>query len=261
MPLANLTTDRFQMHLDSALAAFKAKQFAVALQHALCAKLMYEQTQSVPSSSTLGLARRELHQRLSQFIDICSQVRDSLGSGGRGGSPIGLDALKAPPIGSHIEAPRAPLSRLHKSHVGRASSQSISDELRRSSKGGSPEKVSKRQRAPTKDTAIEVRLEEAIRIKSRLPQPEKQKRFFQDGKLLTVADFAYSDKKIAIFCDGWRYHGEKGVVSSDAKKRNQLTAHGWRVLTFWGKEIYRDPEGCEAQIWDTYCREPGQYKG
>lgn len=246
--------DPFQTHLDSAWAAFKAKKLALALQHALLAKFIYERTAPVPISSKLGLARRELYQRLGEFINTCLQVRDFLGAGVQGGSAGGLEALKAPPIGSCASAPGAKSRQALKSTGGRSLSRATPHSLRPSSRTDSPGTASTQRRTPTKDTVIELRLEAAINVRGRLPKPEKQKKFFKDGKLLTIADFAYSEKKIAIFCDGWRYHGNKDAVSSDAMKRNELTAHGWKVLTFWGKDIYRAPAACEAQIWELYCR-------
>jgi ATP-dependent helicase YprA (DUF1998 family)/very-short-patch-repair endonuclease len=103
------------------------------------------------------------------------------------------------------------------------------------------------------DTAIERRLREAITDGKRLPEPVAQFEIRTDsGGLLTIPDFAYPDRKIAIYCDGFAYHGNKEILESDARKRNALQAKGWSVLTFWGRQILRDAAACERQIWQCY---------
>jgi very-short-patch-repair endonuclease len=38
----------------------------------------------------------------------------------------------------------------------------------------------------------------------------------------------------------------------DAGKRNLLQARGWVVLTYWGRTILRDADGCAAQVAQVY---------
>jgi len=103
----------------------------------------------------------------------------------------------------------------------------------------------------TSGTVIEQRLLEAVRGGGRLPQPIAQREFHTpNGALLTIADFAYENEKIAIYCDGFASHKDK--VASDAQKRNELQARGWAVLTFWGQTILKYPERCEEQVWRLY---------
>lgn len=110
-----------------------------------------------------------------------------------------------------------------------------------------------RRAHPTSDTAIEKALLQAIRDSGRLPEPVSQFEVFdQDGKCITIPDFAYPDRRIAIYCDGFAYHGDRDILESDAHKRNLLQAKGWVVLTFWGRQILRDPGACEAQIWQCH---------
>jgi very-short-patch-repair endonuclease len=110
---------------------------------------------------------------------------------------------------------------------------------------------------PTSDTAIEKALLLAIREGGRLAEPVPQFEVSDGaGKLLTIPDFAYPDRQIAIYCDGFAYHGNRETLESDARKRNLLQAMGWTVLTFWGRQILRDPGACESQIWQChqFCR-------
>jgi very-short-patch-repair endonuclease len=110
-----------------------------------------------------------------------------------------------------------------------------------------------RQVQPTSDTAIEKALLLAIREGGRLAEPVSQFEVSDGaGKLLTIPDFAYPDRRIAIYCDGFAYHGNRETLESDARKRNLLQAMGWTVLTFWGRQILRDPAACEGQIWQCY---------
>lgn len=106
---------------------------------------------------------------------------------------------------------------------------------------------------PNAGTPIEKKLLEAIRAAGRLPEPLAQYSIFGDsGELLTIPDFAFLDRRIAVYCDGFAYHGDKETLESDARKRNALQAKGWAVLTFWGRQILRDAAACERQIWQCY---------
>lgn len=69
-----------------------------------------------------------------------------------------------------------------------------------------------------------------------------------DCRLLTVPDFAWPDLKLAIFCDGYAYHGDPHTLALDAKKRNRLQIMGWLVLTFWGRTIWKNPDRCAQEI-------------
>jgi very-short-patch-repair endonuclease len=110
-----------------------------------------------------------------------------------------------------------------------------------------------RQAQPTSNTAIEKALLEAIRQGGRLPDPSPQFEILDEaGKRLTVPDFAYPERQIAIYCDGFAYHGNREALESDAHKRNLLQSMGWTTLTFWGRQILRDPRACESQIFECY---------
>lgn len=106
---------------------------------------------------------------------------------------------------------------------------------------------------PTSDTPIERALLDAIRTGGRLPEPMPQFEIHdRSGGLITVPDFAYVNERIAIYCDGFAYHGNRDTLESDSRKRNALQTLGWKVLVFWGRQIVRNPSACEAQIWQCY---------
>ncbi|MER3405155.1 MAG: hypothetical protein C4289_08335, partial [Chloroflexota bacterium] len=79
----------------------------------------------------------------------------------------------------------------------------------------------------------------------------------EEGRLITVPDFAWPDLKVAVFCDGYAYHGDPETLELDAKKRNVLQARGWSVLTFWGRTILKDVESCAQavrQVLQARCK-------
>ncbi|HHH47906.1 MAG TPA: DEAD/DEAH box helicase [Gammaproteobacteria bacterium] len=73
-----------------------------------------------------------------------------------------------------------------------------------------------------------------------------------EGRLITVPDFTWEQEKIAVYCDGYAYHGNPETLELDARKRNWLQSNGWAVLTFWGRTILKDPDGCAQQVGALY---------
>ena len=65
---------------------------------------------------------------------------------------------------------------------------------------------------------------------------------------MTVPDFAWPDLKLAVYCDGYAYHGDPASLELDARKRNWLQGQGWAVLTFWGRTILQNPQRCAAEV-------------
>jgi very-short-patch-repair endonuclease len=62
----------------------------------------------------------------------------------------------------------------------------------------------------------------------------------------THVDFAFPDSKVAVECDGWRYHHDR--KAHDARRDAFLKSQGWSVLRFSGEEIRKDPHACVAKI-------------
>lgn len=81
-------------------------------------------------------------------------------------------------------------------------------------------------------------------------------------------DFVHKGKKIAIFVDGEMWHGKDWEKQQEDFKSNRefwipkiernierdqevnayLTAKGWTVLRFWGKDIKKHPQECLNKI-------------
>lgn len=102
------------------------------------------------------------------------------------------------------------------------------------------------------ESPIERYLLEALHTIPGLPSPVEQYEYRKDGILLTVPDFAYPDARIAIFCDGFAFHGNPDTLEFDAKKRNLMQSDGWIVLTYWGNSIMRDAVACAKEISMVY---------
>jgi hypothetical protein len=107
---------------------------------------------------------------------------------------------------------------------------------------------------PGPQSPIEWRLLEAITALKSIPQPTPQFEIREDGRLITVPDFAYPNERIAIFCDGFAFHGTAETLELDAKKRNFLQSRRWSVLTYWGSTILRDPEACAREVAALYAQ-------
>lgn len=96
---------------------------------------------------------------------------------------------------------------------------------------------------------IEEPLLAALRAQAGLPEPERDYEITNDhGAVVTVPDFTWPAQKVAVFCDGYAFHGDPATLELDAKKRNSLQARGWSVLVFWGQTILRDPAKCAAEV-------------
>jgi very-short-patch-repair endonuclease len=95
----------------------------------------------------------------------------------------------------------------------------------------------------------ELLFSELCRWQRQLPAFRLQHRITnEDGRIVSRADVAFTGPKLAVFCDGARYHLEPRQWQRDLKQRRELTRLGWRVLAFTGSEITADVSGCVNQV-------------
>ena len=73
----------------------------------------------------------------------------------------------------------------------------------------------------------------------------------ENGRIVSRADLAFTGRKLAVLCDGARYHLEPRQWQRDLRQRRELTRLGWQVLAFTGSEITADVSGCVNQILAT----------
>ena len=64
----------------------------------------------------------------------------------------------------------------------------------------------------------------------------------------THVDFAFPKAKLAVECDGWRYHHTVDAVRHDAARDAFLERNGWKVLRLRGDEIRSNPRACVKRI-------------
>jgi len=69
---------------------------------------------------------------------------------------------------------------------------------------------------------------------------------------ICVADIAFPDRKIAVFCDGDYWHSLLHVKERDKKINEKLVACGWQVLRFWEHEIKTSVEECVSKIMSAF---------
>ncbi len=101
------------------------------------------------------------------------------------------------------------------------------------------------------ETPIERMLREAIEASS-LPMPEMQYAMYENEKLITKPDFAYIDKKIAIYADGYLYHKSKQSFERDRNIDRWLQKNDWKTIRFPGGLIYRNVKLCINELKHFY---------
>jgi len=73
-------------------------------------------------------------------------------------------------------------------------------------------------------------------------------------------DLAFPEVKLAIECDGRRFHSDPADVARDQHRTQYLAKLGWRVLRFSGREIKQDVYGCVdavTKLYEQLCTEQG----
>ncbi len=90
-------------------------------------------------------------------------------------------------------------------------------------------------------------------------QPERQFLVREGGAgyMLDMALFT-GDSKLAIECDGERYHAGREKAAEDRRRDNALAAAGWRVVRFSGPEILGDTEACARTVSRAAKARPGR---
>jgi len=85
-------------------------------------------------------------------------------------------------------------------------------------------------------------------------------------------DVVFRRCRLAVFIDGDFWHGRnfeewrvkvsafwvakiERNMERDRRAKAELEAQGWRVLSFWSKDVDRDPESCVERILTTRAAE------
>jgi very-short-patch-repair endonuclease len=94
----------------------------------------------------------------------------------------------------------------------------------------------------TKATDIERAMEAALKARGWRYKPQ------HPLCNCAVVDFYLPEWRVAIFCDGDYWHSLPIHAERDARQNATLTAAGYIVARFWGKEIHADVNHCLDQI-------------
>ncbi len=95
----------------------------------------------------------------------------------------------------------------------------------------------------------EIFLAELSRRKERLPHFVLQYRISDEaGRIVSRADIAFVEQRLAVYCDGARYHLQKEQWERDLRQRRELVRLGWQILAFSGTEIVADVQRCVDEV-------------
>lgn len=100
---------------------------------------------------------------------------------------------------------------------------------------------------------IEDRLYDSLRRSGLSPERQYLVRQKHRGYMLDLALFC-RDGRVDVECDGDRWHTGPDKAEIDRERDNALTADGWHILRFSGREILRDSDSCLEVIRRTARR-------
>jgi hypothetical protein len=105
-------------------------------------------------------------------------------------------------------------------------------------------------RAEGCESPQELNLLKAIRADGSLSEPVKQFEVCDGGRLLTRADFAFTEAvpKVLVYVDGLEWHSGVRQRTHDTRITNRLQTLGYKVFRFLGTQVYREPGACVQQI-------------
>lgn len=83
--------------------------------------------------------------------------------------------------------------------------------------------------AAAAESILEVRLLRLMKA-SGLPAPIRQHEVRVKGRVVARLDLAYPQSRLAIECDGFRWHGGREAWQRDVHRSNALVGLGWRVI-------------------------------
>lgn len=90
-------------------------------------------------------------------------------------------------------------------------------------------------------SSIEIKLKESLEKAGYTPEWQVELGYY-------ILDLAFSDKKLAIECDGDYWHSLPAAKARDARKNGYLINRGWRVARLWEHEINKNSDICAAFI-------------
>lgn len=80
---------------------------------------------------------------------------------------------------------------------------------------------------------------------------EHQAKIIFHNQVLTIVDFLVRDEKIAIYCDGFKYHSDSQKMTIDRRQDRILQNMGYMVMRFTDSEVENDVIGVINEISET----------
>jgi len=89
---------------------------------------------------------------------------------------------------------------------------------------------------------------------------EHQVKILFHNQVLTIADFFIRGEKIAIYCDGFKYHSNNQKMTIDRRQDRILQNMGYLVMRFTDSEVESDIRGIIDEIKESIClRRAGEH--
>jgi very-short-patch-repair endonuclease len=96
-------------------------------------------------------------------------------------------------------------------------------------------------------SALETRFVQFLR-RRRLPFPDRQVSFRDEGGFVGRVDFFFEKARVVVEVDSRAYHVRRREWEADLRRRNRLTAEGYRVLHVTHERLMSDPGGLEREL-------------
>jgi len=107
----------------------------------------------------------------------------------------------------------------------------------------------------TIEPSIDIPLLDGMLKKADLYNVSQQYKIYDnEGRLISRADFAFPDERLAIYCDGHQWHAREDYWQRDIRQRNFLAEANWFFLVFTSRDIQQNLSKCIDHITETRKR-------
>jgi very-short-patch-repair endonuclease len=97
------------------------------------------------------------------------------------------------------------------------------------------------------DSALETRFAQFLRLHN-LPEADKQVTIYDDAGFVARVDFFFEVARAIVEVDGRNHHLRRRQWEHDLRRRNRLTAQGYRVLHVTAQRLRNDAKGIEREL-------------
>jgi Transcriptional regulator, AbiEi antitoxin len=109
---------------------------------------------------------------------------------------------------------------------------------------GSLAAIAQRDELGPTGSPLEVRVRRALRKAGiSIPVPQLAINDLRDGTQIGVFDFAWPERGVVLFADGYATHSPHDAFEKDRQQLSALAANGWSTLLVTSRRLDRDCEG------------------